>query len=464
MESQIEKISAVEYRVRVEIPWETVSPRLNAKLRDLRKKARLPGFRPGKVPQPMIERLFGKSVREELARELVDETFQDAVVKHSKVPLTQPALENNDLGRGRAFTYSARFEVPPEIEPTNYTGVPVRRRPAIVDEAKVDERLKAKQEELTEIQPLPEDIERTNTEDGDVWTVDIEGAIGTTRISRKDAEITVGDSNTEIIPGLLEIIGALALADVGSTREVRFLPTQERLRTDLRGQEAVFTLGYRDVRRRVVPALDDDFARDTGDAESIDELRSKYADAVKEEDQEQAEHEARQRLVETILKDNDFEVAPSLVAREVEAQVDLFKRQLAQQGLDLARVGMTEAAVGNQMRPQALFNVKAFLLLDAIGKAEDITFTEEEVSEELKNMAAEGNQNVDRMRATMEKNGQLLLLRAQIRESKILDFLMEKAEVTEAPDPAPETDDAGSDDAGEAAEADAAGAVDESAS
>ncbi len=460
MESQIEKISAVEYRVRVEIPWETVSPRLNAKLRELRKKARLPGFRPGKVPQPMLERLYGKSVREELARELVDETFQDAVVKHSKVPLTQPALENNDLSRGSAFTYSARFEVPPEIEPTNYTGVPVRRRPAVIDEAKVDERIKAKQEELTEIQPLPEDIERTQTEDGDVWTVDIEGAIGATRISRKDAQITVGDPNSEIVPGLLEIIGALALADVGSTREVRFMPTQERLRTDLRGQEAVFTLGYREVRQRVVPVLDDEFARDTGDADTLDELRAKYGESVKAEDQEQAEHEARQRLVETILGDNDFEVAPSLVAREVEAQVDLFKRQLAQQGLDLNRVGMTEGAIANQMRPQATFNVKAFLLLDSIGKVEDITFTEDEVNEELANMAAEGNQNVDRMRATMEKNGQLLLLRAQIRESKILDFLMEKAEVTEAPDPAPEADAAG-----EATEgADAAGAADESAS
>ncbi len=460
MESQIEKISAVEYRVRVEIPWETVSPRLNAKLRDLRKKARLPGFRPGKVPQPMLERLYGKSIREELARELVDETFQDAVVKHSKVPLTQPALENNDLSRGSAFTYSARFEVPPEIEPTNYTGVPVRRRPAVIDEAKVDERIKAKQEELTEIQPLPEDIERTQTEDGDVWTVDIEGAIGATRISRKDAQITVGDLNSEIVPGLMEIIAALALADVGSTREVRFMPTQERLRTDLRGQEAVFTLGYREVRRRVVPVLDDEFARDTGDADTLGELRAKYGEAVKAEDQEQAEHEARQRLVETILGDNDFEVAPSLVAREVEAQVDLFKRQLAQQGLDLNRVGMTESAIANQMRPQATFNVKAFLLLDAIGKAEDITFTEDEVNEELANMAAEGNQNVDRMRATMEKNGQLLLLRAQIRESKILDFLMEKAEVTEAPDPAPEAETAG-----EATEGgDAAGAADESAS
>ncbi|MCA9658455.1 MAG: hypothetical protein KC486_08930, partial [Myxococcales bacterium] len=237
----------------------------------------------------------------------------------------------------------------------------------------------------------------------------------------------------------------------------------ERIRSDLRGQEAVLTLGLRDVRRKVVPELDDEFARDTGDAESLDELKAKYGDEVKAEDQEQAEHEARQRLVQTLLEGNDFEVAPSLIAREVEAQVDLFKRQLAQQGLNLQRIGMNDQAIAQQMRPQATFNVKAFLLLDAIGKAEDINVSDEELAEELKKMAEESNQNVDRMRATMEKNGQLLLLRAQIREAKILDFLMDKSIVTEAPDPEPEPEESSAAAAADEASGDA-GAGEDSAS
>src|SRR5690606_30455696 len=157
-----------------------------------------------------------------------------------------------------------------------------------------------------------------------------------------------------------------------------------------------------------------------------------------EEDKNEAERDARKRLVETLLERNEFEVAPSLVAREVAAQVDLFKRQVQQQGLNLQRLGITEAQLAGQYRPQALFNVKAFLLLDAIGKAENIVVAEDEVEAELKSMAEERNQNVDRLRATMEKNNQLLLLRAQLREEKILDFLMSKSEVTEAPDPTPE--------------------------
>jgi trigger factor len=439
MESQIERISAVECRVRVQIPWEDISPRFATKLRELQGKARIPGFRPGKVPPQMLERMFGKSVRDELARDLVDETFQSAVTQHSKVPLTQPVLEEGTLNKGEAFKYAARFEVPPEIAPKDYTGIAVRRRPAVADEAKIDAELKTKQEELTELRPIAEGTERTVTQAGDVWTIDLDGAIGPQKVARKDLRLDIGgDVATEYIPGLAAALANTTLDSVGKTQTVRFLPTQERLKQELRGHEAVLMIGFRDVREKHVPALDDDFARDTGEAETLDALKAKIRERILAEDQNEAERDARKRLVEALLERNTFEVAPSLIAREVAAQVDLFKRQVQQQGLTLQRIGVTEQQLHSQYRPQAVFNVKAFLLLDAIGKAENIVVSEDEVEAELKEMAEERNQNIDRLRATMEKNNQLLLLRAQLREEKILDHLMSKSEVTEAPDPAPE--------------------------
>ncbi len=437
METQLERISAVECRVRVQIPWEEISPRFTQKLRELQGKARLPGFRPGKVPPQMVEKLFGKGVREELARDIVQETFQTAVTRHEKVPLTQPVLEEGTtVNRGETFTYAARFEVPPDLHPKDYTGVPVRRRPAVADETKVESLLKTKQDELTELRPI-EGVER-QTQAGDVWTADINGTLGTQNVSSKDVKIEIGAAKDEFLPGLSKALEDLQLSAVGSTKTITFLPPQERIRPNFKGQEATLTIGFRDVREKHVPVLDDEFARDTGEAESLEELRGKYRDQVREEDQNEAERDARKRLVESLLERNPFEVAPSLVAREVAAQVDLFKRQLQQQGIKLQQTGMTEAQVASQMRPQALFNVKAFLLLDAIGKAESIAVDEAEVTKELQNLAEERGQNIDRLRATMEKNNQLLLLRAQIREEKILDMLMSKSEVTEAPDPTPE--------------------------
>lgn len=441
METQLERISAVECRVRVQIPWEEISPRFNQKLRELQGKARLPGFRPGKVPPQMVEKLFGKGVREELARDIVQETFQTAVTRHSKVPLTQPVLEEGtSVNRGETFKYAARFEVPPDLQPKDYTGVPVRRRPAVADDAKVDGLLKAKQDELTELRPIEGDARPTRA--GDVWTVDIDGTLGAQKVSGKDVKVEIGATKDEFLPGISKAFEQFETSAVGTARTLTFLPSQERIRTEFRGQEVTLNLGFRDVREKHVPNLDDEFARDTGDAESLEELRGKYQTQVREEDQNEAERDARKRLVEALLERNPFEVAPSLVAREVAAQVDLFKRQLQQQGIKLQQTGMTEAQVASQMRPQALFNVKAFLLLDAIGKVENIVVDEAEVDKELQSLAEERGQNVDRLRATMEKNNQLLLLRAQIREEKILDLLMSKSEVTEAPDPTPEPESA----------------------
>ena len=438
MDSQIEQITPVECRVRVSVPWETVGPRLDTKLRDLGKRARVPGFRPGKVPPRVLEKMFGKSARAELANELFQETFETAMASHAARPLTQPVLESSTLEKGEAFAYAARFEVAPKIEPKDYKGVPVRRRPAVVDETKVDAELAKKQEELTEVRPIEGD--RSKTQDGDVWTIDIDGTIGDEPLKRKDLEIIIGSTANEVVPGLSAAMAEFELSAVGQTKAITFVPPEDRVKPQYRGAEVKLTVAVREVRERVVPALDDEFARDTGDAESLDELKAQIRKRIEEEDGELAEREARQRLVEALLERNAFDPAPSMVSREVAAQVQEFKRQLAQQGLTLKQIGSSDARMAESMRPQATFNVKAFLLLEAIRTTEEIDVPEEEIEAEIKQMAEAQGQNPARLRATMEKNNQLLLLRAQMREERVLDFLMDAAEVTVEPDPEPAED------------------------
>ncbi|MFV8750168.1 trigger factor [Nannocystaceae bacterium ST9] len=437
MESQIEQITPVECRVRVTIPWTDVSPRLDTKLRELKKTARIPGFRQGMVPPKVIERMFGKSVRAELARDLVQETFETAVVSHKTNPLTQPVIESTKLELGEPFTYEARFEVAPKLEPKDYLGVPVRRRPAIVDQSKVDALLQKKREDLTEIRPI-EPGSRDKTQPGDVWTVDFDGTIGSEPLSRKDVQIEIGKEGGDVVPGLGNALAELELAAVGQTRPISFVPAEDRVKPQYRGQEVKLTVALREIRMKVVPSLDDDFARDTGEAETLAELEAKYRAEVSQEDADTAEREARQRLVEALLERNPFEPAPSLVTREAQAQVQMFKQQLSRQGMTLKQIGMTEARLSQSMRAQATFNVKAFLLLEAIREKESIDVSEEELAAEVAEMAEAQGQNPARLRATMEKNNQILVLRAQMREDRVLEHLMSKAELTEAPDPEPE--------------------------
>lgn len=438
MESSIERISPVECRVKVEIPWSDVSGRLTDKMRDLRRRARLPGFRAGKVPPQVLEKRFGKGVREELAGELVQETFQTAMTEHEAQPLTQPVVEESSLEKEQPFRYQARFEVRPEIEPKDYTGVAVRRRPSVVEDSQVDAQLEERRKKLIELRPLPEEPGREETQEGDVWTVDVEGTLGEQRVSRKDVRVDIGETEGEFLPGLNAALASLKLSEVGSIKQLSFTPPEDRIRAELKGQEAKLELGIREVRVKFIPELDDEFAKDTGDAETLDELKTKIADDLRKADGEEAEREARRRLLTSLLEANEFEPAPSMVAREVSAQVEQTKRQLAQQGMRLEHMGTNDQQYAARIRPEALFNVKAFLLLDAIGKKESIEVSDEDVQKRLAEMAEESGQNVDRMKASMEKSGQLLMIQAGLREERIFDFLMEKAEVTEAPDPEPE--------------------------
>jgi trigger factor len=429
MESRIERISPVECRVHVEIPWTDVSGRLDAKMRDLKQRARLPGFRPGKVPPQVLERMFGKGVRQELAREMVDETFPSAVAQHATTPLTQPVLEASALESGKPFTYAARFEVPPAITPKDYTGVSVRRRKARADADKVEAELQRLREEHVELRPVEDG--RTAAEPGDVWTVDVEGTLGEQRLSRKDLQIEIGKADGEFVPGLAEALAQLPVTAVGSSQVLEFLPPQDRLKEEFRGLQAKLTLGLRDVRHKWVPEVSDELAKDTGLAETAAGLREAVETRVRDEDADEAERDARRRLVEALLERNAFDPAPSMIGREVAAQVDLTRRQLQQSGLTFAAIGMSENELARRIRPQALFNVKAFLLLDAIGKAEGIDVDDATFDAEVVKLAEEQGQNLQRMRASMERSGELVLLRAQLREEKILDFLMERSVVEE---------------------------------
>jgi trigger factor len=359
--------------------------------------------------------------------------------QHRQNPLTQPVIEASSLEKGAAFNYAARFEVAPEITPKDYDAVEVRRRPGVVTDEQVAAALEEKRKEMTEIRPLPDPPGRENTRPGDVWTIDVDGTFASSRVAKKDLQVEIGTEATVLVPGLVEQLAELPLAAVGTTRQLRFQPPQDRLRDEFKDQEVSITVAFREVREKVVPELDDEFAKDTDEAETLEELRAKIRENLLEEDKMQAEQEARQRLVETLLERNRFEVAPSLVQRELAAQVNLFKQQVKQQGLTLAQLGTSDSQLAQRMRPESLFRVKAFLLLDAIGKKHAIETTEEELDAEVAEMATARGQNPARLRATMEKDQRLLLLRHQIRESKILDYLMEQAKVTEAPDPSPES-------------------------
>lgn len=429
MASQFERISPVECRVNVEVPWSDVSPRLSRKFSEVRRRVRVPGFRPGKAPMRMVERMYGASVRSEVAEDLVKQTFAGAAKEHETVPLTDPRVDDFNFEEGKTFTYKASYEVAPVIEPKDYEGVDVFKLKVEVDSEKVDEWMKAKRYDLSELRPIEEE---RDTKAGDVWVLDVAGKWGDMDLTRKDLQIDIGGDDEPFIPGFAKQLEGFAGDAQGTKQVIKFLPIQDNLREDLKDQELELELALRERKQRVLPELDDDFARDTEMAESFAELKEKVEAQFREEADIAAERDARLRLASELLHRNDVTPAPSMVMREVEAQYNMQINQMRSQGIDLpALAPENREDVYRAMWPRAYGNVAAFLLLDSIGKKEDITVSSEELEQELKELAEEHGQNVDKLRTQLQQSGELMLLNAQIRENKIFEFLMEKATLRE---------------------------------
>lgn len=429
MASQFERISPVECQVKVEVPWSDVSPRLSKKLSDVRRRIRLPGFRPGKAPLRMVERMYGASVRHEVAEELVKNTFAGAAQEHDTVPLTEPRVEEHNYEEGKSFVYKARYEVAPVIEPKDYEGLEVFKLKVEVEEEKIEEWLKNKRLELSELHSVEDD---RATQAGDVWVLDVAGQWGDMDLTRKDLAIDIGSEGEPFIPGFAKQIEGFGAEAVGTKKTIKFLPIQDNLREDLKDKELEIEVAFRERKQRVLPELNDDFAKDTELADSLDELKEKVKENFREEADIGAEREARLRLASELLHRNEVVPAPSMVMREVEAQYEMQVGQLRQQGIDLPSLAPeNREEVYRAMWPRAYGNVAAFLLLDSIGKKEEITVTSEELEEELAELAKEQGTNVEKLRAMLQKSGELMLLNAQIRENKIFEFLMGKSKVSE---------------------------------
>lgn len=419
MTVQVERLSDVERRLDVEIPWEEVKERLDEAYKELKQGVTLKGFRKGKVPRKMLEQLFGKHVVKEVAQRLVQDSIAKALTDSELAPASEPKVEDKGIEDGQSFRYSATLQVVPEIEPDNYFGAEVKMRPARVTDEAVELALQAKQRELTAFQS----VEGRNTRPGDVLIVDAIGKLGDQPLDFQEQLVDLTDPPREPVPGL-----AAALTNIApDTKELELeleVPAEQEGKPP---QRARLLVTVHAVREKVVPELDDDFAKDTGEAESLEGLKEALRRKLLEEDEEEARREARNRLLDAIVAQNELPAVPALVDRQLTRTIAL---QKALMGLGPEETkGLDEEALKERMREDAEAAVKRALLLGAIAKKEQVEVQDADLEKRLAEIASARGQNVARVRSEYEKDGVLGSLRERILEDKTLDLLMSKANI-----------------------------------
>jgi trigger factor len=430
MQVNVTELSPVEKKVAVEIPWPYVAQKLDEAYKDLSRGVALKGFRKGKVPRPMLEKMFGRQVEQEVIKQLVQESFITAAQQHQIQPVAEPIVDDAHLHKGQPFHYSARVEVRSEVEPKEYEKIDLGQRPAKVTDEDVTNALERKRQELTEFKV----IEGRETLGGsDVVVLDVTGTIGEKKFDKEGMMIDLGEPSREPIPGLgAALVGVPVKADKHALELT--LPTKEQnenIAAELAGAKALLKISIKEAREKQMPALDDEFAKDTGEADTLAELREKTRTKLLADDEKRAREELKKDLIKELLKRNPFVVAPALVERQLDVALQRTRLQMAMQGIDYRSMEIDEQRLRDDMREAANDEVRAAFLIDAIAEKEAVEVSEADLEKRLAEMATARDKSVPRLKAELQKEGRLDALKHQVREEKTLDLLLSRANITE---------------------------------
>lgn len=418
----VEEPGAVQRAVTVEVPAGEVAGRFAAMLKEYRRKAVQPGFRKGKVPADVVRRLYWGDITADVARELIGDSFEDALGKAALDPVSEPGFEIVTLEEDQPFAYVAKFEVKPKVELAGYAGLEVAGESVEVKEEEVDRLI----EEIRQSHATVKKVEEPRgLREGDVAVITFEGKAAGAPLpggSGKDFPVTLGSGTFP--PGFEDnLIGAVA----GETREFTVRLPEQFSDAALAGKDALFTVSVGEVRERILPALDDEFAKDVGEYQGIADLREKVRENLRRTKEVAARGRLRDAVARKLAELHPVEVPPAMLERRRDSLAAEAERYLVMRGMPWAEVQKTRAQIREDAGPAAERRVRTSLVLEAIAAREAIALTEEELAAEIGKIAAANKMEPAQVRRRLVENDTLAGLAASLLEDKVLDWVADRA-------------------------------------
>jgi trigger factor len=420
MESQISEISPVLVQVSVEVPWLDVEKAMEGSYSQLGRTAKVKGFRPGKVPRSVLKQLFGSKVKQDVVNSLIETSLGRAVEQHKLTVVSVPPLDAVPVVKqGEPLNFTAKLEVRPKIEKVDIEGITLTRAPINVGDEQIEKEIENLRQQHAE---LVAPTEARPVQEGDVvtcdYTVTVEG------VDRPDLAATGRPIDTA--GGLLpELKSALIGKSIGDTTRVE-LTFPEAQGGEFGGKSGVFEITLKEIKAKVVPELDDEFAKDL-EHESLDALRQKTRERLESTARQHSESELHEQLIEKVLEKNPIELPPSLVAQQEQAMMQEYIRMIRMTG-QAPNVGddfMTET------KDNAARRVRAALLLGAIAQERGIRVEASDLDARLEEMAQRSGKHVAKLRAELQGERRETL-ESQILEAKLLEYLLSQATISES--------------------------------
>ena len=421
---KVEEISPVKKKISFEIPWEEVKRELDAAYRTVGKKARVKGFRPGKTPRHILETYFREDAEGEAVQNLVNRTFEEAMQANGIVPVARPEIAQDGILPDQSFTYSATVEVEPAVEPQGYTGLDLKREDASVTDQDMDARI----EELRNMYSSLQDVEEDRTvQSGDFLVIDFEGRLGgTARQELTEAGFRIEVGSKRLVPGFED---ALVGMKKGESKEFTVKFPDDYHVKEFASQDITFHVTVRDVKLKVVPALDDQFVKNFERYENLEALKADLRKSLEQEKAARVKANLRKAINDRLLELNAFEVPEAYVERQIFSMMVEYQRRMVMSGMDPDNAAKVAANLHDQFRDEAARLVRAGIILQKIAEKETIAVDEAEIDDRIREMAARYGRDFETMKASCEKDSLTDRLRDQILEEKTLDFIESRANI-----------------------------------
>jgi trigger factor len=439
MTANVTKLEDNRVRLDVQVPPEAVRQGVEAKVRELGRQVRVPGFRPGKAPRRVIENHLGRDyLYYETLQERLPSWYSEAVVEADLRPIDQPEIHFDEpLDEEEGFKFSATVAVRPEAELEEYRGVEVPREEVEVPDEQVDEQLEQMRGQFATLAA----VEDRPVQEGDFVIIDFRGEKMTTGEpleggQAEDYMLEVGRG--ELLPDFEQnLVGMKA----GERKQFGVTFPMEYAEESLRGQSILFHVHVKEIKRRDLPPLDDEFAKEASEFETLEELRAAVREQLEAAAERRVEGEFRTRVLDAVAERAEVEVPEVMVNEKVEEMLESFERSLRAQGIESGQyyqlAGTSADEVKDRVRPDAADTVKKELTLDAVVSAESIRADEDEVMHQIGHLAEDSDREPEEIAEAMRKNGTYALLEEEIARAKALDFLVENAVAAPMPEDVP---------------------------
>ena len=410
----------------VEIPERDVDQKLRKAYETLRKSVKLKGFRPGKAPLSLLEKRFKKEIQEEVSGELIQSTFSEALAEIELKPLGQPILDRPTVEKGKAYKYSATVEVRPDLKDLKLTGLKLTKTVHAVDDDEVEAQLKIMQKRSAELKSVEED---RPVKEADVVIIDFEGFK-----DGKPFEPARKAENFQVEIGSGRILADFEKQLMGmrrnGTKEVQVQFPEDYFNKDLAGLEVTFNVTLKEIKEEILPALDDEFAKDMGEYESLDALRAAVREHLESSYEAQSKRDLRTKVIDKLIEQSDFELPEGLVAEELAGISKDAESLMAHRGVPIDHAGLSDEELSEKYRPLAERKVKEYLLIEKVIDQEGITLTDEALDQAYEAFAGALGQPVEDIKGYHDSDEEAMaVFKQKTLEKQVINFIIENSDV-----------------------------------